>query len=62
LLIKRSHIQRLLQRDEDNPFGWNELVNLGLIEYVDTEVRGLHACPPGVHPEQQHQHLPGKGL
>jgi DNA-directed RNA polymerase II subunit RPB2 len=40
LLIKKQHIQKLLARDtEEEPFGWKDLVAMGLVEYIDTEVR-----------------------
>ena len=38
LLLKKAHVEQLQQqREGEGPtFGWNQLVESGLIEYVDT--------------------------
>lgn len=35
LLLKQSHVDRLRDKDPENPFGWTELVRAGLLEYID---------------------------
>jgi DNA-directed RNA polymerase II subunit RPB2 len=35
LAIKRAHISRLI--DSDHPYGWNDLMEAGLVEYIDSE-------------------------
>ncbi|GAA0158956.1 DNA-directed RNA polymerase [Lithospermum erythrorhizon] len=37
LLIKKSHIQALQQRETHEEGGWHDLVSNGFIEYIDTE-------------------------